>query len=63
MTGFWLGFLSVFALYLLIGSCIGIYVIFTHLAHFFAGGWQIKRMFKYFCLVTLFWPSVIFGVA
>lgn len=56
---FALGFASAVATYFLIGAGIGIYVVASNAARFFAAGWQYRRMLH--CIVTtaLVWPAAL----
>lgn len=59
MTPFLAGFLTAIAGYLTIGLVLGVGIVATHLAHFFAAGFQYKRMAQHVVLTALFWPQAI----
>lgn len=59
MSMFLWGYFAAIATYLVIGTCIGVYIVSANLARFFGGGWGWKRMAKHVGLLTLFWPGLI----
>jgi hypothetical protein len=56
MMMFALGYGSAIATYFLIGACLGVYVVCTNLARFFAAGWRWKAMALTIWDVALTWP-------
>jgi hypothetical protein len=59
MTQFLIGYLAAIVTYLVIGFCIGCYVVITNLAHFHGAGFQWKRMAKHIGQTSLLWPMAV----
>jgi hypothetical protein len=59
MSQFWIGYFAAIGTYLVIGLGIGIAIVWTHLAYFFAGGWQFKRMALTIAINIIAWPTAI----